>query len=71
MFKIYPKMSEDLKEKAELLGEHVAVNVVFEMKDKYPEPMRWASGGFKKTLHANVSREAKKVILELLSEMSR
>lgn len=70
MLRIYPQMSEELKDKADTLADGIASNVGFWMREKYPEPMRWASGGFRKTLHANVKRYAKEVILDLLSKPS-
>ena len=50
---------------AEEFAEHVALNVVEHMKAMYPEPMKHASGGFRKTLSGTIKREVRACILEV------
>lgn len=43
----------------EQLAVHAAANVITHMRGMYREPMRAASGGFEKTLHATIIREVR------------
>lgn len=48
-------------------GAAIAGSVLFEIRQHYPEPMKYASGGFRKTLQAIIQREAAAMVLEILS----
>ena len=52
---------------AQEVGRAIAGGVLFRMREAYPEPMKHASGGFAKTLRANIQREAAEMVLEILN----
>ncbi|GJE57303.1 hypothetical protein [Methylobacterium thuringiense] len=52
---------------AQDVGHAIAGSVLFHMREMYPEPMKYASGGFAKTLRANIQHEAEMMVLEILS----
>ena len=56
---------------AEQLAAIVAANVIHSMKQSYPEPMRHASGGFRKTLHARIAAEVRSTLLVVYEENAK
>lgn len=52
------------EEAAGNLAASISSSVVIHMKSMYPEPMKAASGGFRKTLEAAIKREAKARFIE-------
>lgn len=52
---------------AQQAADFIAASVVGRMRDAYPEPMRYASGGFAKTLKASITSEARAMVLEILN----
>jgi hypothetical protein len=52
---------------AQTVAEAVAASVISEVRSVYPEPMKHASGGFRRTLQQTIIREVKAVVLAAIS----
>lgn len=53
-----------VEEEAAATAKAVATTVLARMSQAYPEPMRHASGGFRKTLRAHIQREVSQILID-------
>lgn len=53
-----------VEEEAAAAAKAVATTILARMSEAYPEPMRHASGGFRKTLRAHIQREVSQMLID-------